>query len=212
VQIVYSSRRGSRETEHSGSAHDTAELEVLKAAARQRMASGQQELGLGLDGPGPGGPLPITSSRMGCLLDALECAYQMHGFEDAACGDEVFRQLVLARIIELASKIDSIRVLEETRAAAASCHTIERRLPIYAHHGWRQRLSQAYAAHAKLGPASLVLYDVSTLLCRRRHNEIVTSYKITATFPLASVREAALCDLAAVAAAWQARFPRLNVP
>ena len=28
---------------------------------------------------------------------------------------------------------------------------------------WRQRLSAACAAHARLGPASLVLYDVSTL-------------------------------------------------
>jgi hypothetical protein len=32
-----SSRRGSREIEHLGSAHDGAELEALKAAARQRM-------------------------------------------------------------------------------------------------------------------------------------------------------------------------------
>ena len=34
VQIVWSSRRGSREIEHLGSAHDEAELEALKAAAR----------------------------------------------------------------------------------------------------------------------------------------------------------------------------------
>ena len=36
VQIVYSSRRGSREIEHIGSAHDEAELAALKAAAAQR--------------------------------------------------------------------------------------------------------------------------------------------------------------------------------
>jgi hypothetical protein len=30
VQVVWSSRRGSREIEHLGSAHDEAELEVLK--------------------------------------------------------------------------------------------------------------------------------------------------------------------------------------
>ena len=40
VQIVYSSRRGSRDIEHIGSAHDDAESEVLKAAARQRLAAG----------------------------------------------------------------------------------------------------------------------------------------------------------------------------
>jgi hypothetical protein len=37
VQIVYSNRRGSRDIEHVGSAHDEVRLEVLKAAARQRL-------------------------------------------------------------------------------------------------------------------------------------------------------------------------------
>ena len=41
--------------------------------------------------------------------------------------------------------------------------TVKRRLPAYAEEEWRQRLSEACAAHARLGPASLVLYDVSTL-------------------------------------------------
>jgi hypothetical protein len=48
VQIVYSSHRGSRDIEHIGSAHDDAELELLKAAARERLAAGQGELDLGL--------------------------------------------------------------------------------------------------------------------------------------------------------------------
>ncbi|MEV6814797.1 hypothetical protein [Micromonospora sp. NPDC051296] len=41
VQIVYSSRRGARDIEHIGSAHDDAELAVLRAAGQQRMAAGQ---------------------------------------------------------------------------------------------------------------------------------------------------------------------------
>ena len=57
---------------------------------------------------------------MGCLLDALEHAYRVLGLEDATGGDEVFAQLVLARIIEPVSKLDSLRVLEEAGAAAAS--------------------------------------------------------------------------------------------
>src|SRR5262250_3041337 len=96
VQIVYSSHRGSRDIEHVGSARDDAEVELLKAAARQRLAAGQGELDLGLEATGPakrgggGGPLPITSTRMGHLLDALEHAYRVLGFEQAAGGDEVF--------------------------------------------------------------------------------------------------------------------------
>jgi hypothetical protein len=50
---------------------------------------------------------------MGHLLDALGRAYRILGFEDATGGDEVFAQLVLARIIEPVSKLDSLRVLEE---------------------------------------------------------------------------------------------------
>jgi Transposase DDE domain len=164
VQIVYSSRRGSRDIEHIGSAHDDAELELLKAVARQRLAAGQGVLGLGLGfGGGEGGPLPITSSRMGHLLDALARGYEVLGFGAAAGGDEVFRQLVLARIIEPVSKLDSLRVLEEAGEAPASYATLKRRLPVYAAGSWRQKLSAACAAHARLGPASLVPYDVSTL-------------------------------------------------
>jgi succinate dehydrogenase flavin-adding protein (antitoxin of CptAB toxin-antitoxin module) len=48
VQIVYSSRRGSREIDYLGSAHSDAGVELLKAAARQRLAAGQAELD-----PGP---------------------------------------------------------------------------------------------------------------------------------------------------------------
>jgi hypothetical protein len=163
VQVVWSSRRGSRKIDHIGSAHDDAELEALKAAARERLAAGQAELDLGLGSPGPGGPLPVTSSRMGHLVDAVERAYRVLGLEDAAGGDEVFRHLVLARIIEPTSKQDSLRVLDEAGVAAVSYPTLSRRLPVWAREEWRQRLSAACAAHARLGPASLVLYDVSAL-------------------------------------------------
>jgi hypothetical protein len=75
----------------------------------------------------------------------------------------VFRQLVLARIVEPTSKQDSLRVPQEAGIAPVSYPTVNRRLPVYARAGWRQRVAAACAAHARLGPASLVLYDVSTL-------------------------------------------------
>jgi hypothetical protein len=168
VQIVYSSHRGSRDIEHIGSAHDEVELELLTAAARQRLAAGQGELDLGLEVTEParrgagGGPLPITSTRMGCLWDALPDAYDQLGFDRAARGDEVFRQLALARIIEPASKLDSLRVLEGA-GISTSYRTLLRRLPVYAKDAWRQKISAACAAHAGLGAAGLVFYDVSTL-------------------------------------------------
>jgi hypothetical protein len=71
--------------------------------------------------------------------------------------------LVLARVIEPVSKLDTIRVLEEIGIMPPSYRTILRRLPGYAADEWRQRLAQACAAHVGLGPATLVIYDVTTL-------------------------------------------------
>ena len=121
---------------------DDAGLELLKAAARQRMVAGQGELDLGLERTEParraagGGPLPITSSRMGHLWDALSRAYDVLGFGRAAGGDEVFRQLVLARIIEPVSKLDSLRALEEAGISAPSYRILLRRLPAFVKDSW----------------------------------------------------------------------------
>jgi hypothetical protein len=163
VQIVWSSRRGSRSIEHIGSAHDHQELAALSAAATQRVTAGQTEMDLGLT-PAPGsGTLPIVSSRMSHLLDALGTAYEQLWSTPETNNDSAFRDLVLARIIEPTSKVDSFRVLGEVGVTSASYATVERRLPIDAKSSYRQALSAACAVQAGLGPASLLLYDVSTL-------------------------------------------------
>jgi hypothetical protein len=130
VQIVWSTRRGSRRIEHLGSAHDDAELEALKAAGRQRLAEGQGALDPGLDTTGvDGGPLEIVGSKASHLRDALCRAYQALGFDTATGGDEVLRDLVLARIIEPTSKADSLRVLSEAGVEPVDYRTVTRRLP-----------------------------------------------------------------------------------
>jgi hypothetical protein len=129
VQIVWSSRRGSRRIEHLGSANDEAEVAALKTVATERIAAGQQVLDLGLDAARAAGPLEIVSSRAGHLWDALARAYDTLGFTAATCADEVFRALVLARIIEPTSKLDSLRVLAEAGVEAPSYATLKRRLP-----------------------------------------------------------------------------------
>ena len=57
---------------------------------------------------------------MGCLLDALQHAWRRLGVDQATAGDKVLFQLVLTRIIEPVSKLDSARVLEEAGVAPAS--------------------------------------------------------------------------------------------
>jgi hypothetical protein len=70
VQIVWSTRRGSRQIEHLGSAHDDGEVEALEAAARQRLAEGQGALDLGLSTAGVDGePLEIVATSPAPTLD-----------------------------------------------------------------------------------------------------------------------------------------------
>jgi hypothetical protein len=63
--------------------------------ARQRLAAGQDQVDLGVvsaldpDHRGPGAPLPITSSRMGHLWDALSRGYEVLGFDRATWGRAV---------------------------------------------------------------------------------------------------------------------------
>ena len=163
VQIVYSSGRGSRDIHHIGSAHDDVELELLKAVARQRLAAGQGVLDLGLEATEParegagGGRLPITASRMGFLLDAREYARRMLGLGGAAGWDEVFADLVLARIIEPVSKLDSLRVLEEGGAGRPGHHRARRPRRRRAVHGVRagtaarRRAGRDHRQHARPG-------------------------------------------------------------
>lgn len=136
-----SNRRGSRQIGHIGSAHNKQESAALKAVAVERLAAGQLHLDLGIAAADGGGSLPITSARMAVLADALAEVYVELGLGDAPNGNSVFRDLVLARIIEPTSKLDSLRVLDEVGVSAASYATIKRRFPIYAKSEWRKVLA-----------------------------------------------------------------------
>lgn len=54
-------------------------------------------------------------------------------------------------------------MLVETGVDSVSYRTVKRRRMLIAKHVVRQPLLAAWAAHAVLGPASLVFHDVSTL-------------------------------------------------
>ncbi|MFZ1911195.1 MAG: IS1634 family transposase [Propionicimonas sp.] len=162
VQIIWSKKRGRAEVEHIGSAHDEAELELLTAVARQRIHAGQDELDLGL-AVADQSSVEVVGTRMGRLLDAIGTVYRQLGLHLAPGADQVFEQLVTARIIEPTSKQDAARVLEEAGAPAASYSTVKRRLPGYGAAEFRNGLSGACAARADLGPSALLLYDVTTL-------------------------------------------------
>ncbi len=179
VQIVWGKVGGKRKVEYVGSGRTDDDVELLLVEARERINAGQGALDLGLEGPRQAGdPLEEVASQMAVLWDALNTGFRVLGFEEAA-GDDVFRDLVLARIVEPTSKRAAAeRVLPEIGVPHASYRTMQRRLRLYSAEGFRDSLSAACARAARLGPASLLLFDVTTLLCRRRHNNVYADLSI----------------------------------
>jgi hypothetical protein len=109
-----------------------------------------------------GGRVVATASLL--LWEVLETAYARLGFD--AVADEVFKSLVLARIVEPTSKADTIRVLDEIGVAAPALRTIWRALARCVERDYRNILAQACLARSAstaAGRLSLVLYDCTTL-------------------------------------------------
>lgn len=185
VQVMRKAGGRDELVEHVGSAHTDAELGVLLERARRIAAEGQQVLDFEVptpvervddvadwragelvrpDRPPAGvsgaGRTVGTSSRL--LYDVLAFVYDRLGFN--VVGDAVFRDLVIARIVEPTSKADSMRVLTDLGADVVSYRTIQRHLAQMGPGGYRDLIATRCFAHAgDTGGLSLILYDVTTL-------------------------------------------------
>ena len=187
VQIAESVDGRRRIVRHVGSARDEAELGLLIEDAQRLLADDTQgELDLGItpkavrahmvppradelftDGAGVSAVRELVArprvlkSCNGLLYDALAGVYAGLGF-DAAVGDEVFRDLVIARVVEPTSLFDIDRVLAELGRASASLSTRKRTLRRARAGGYRDQIAAACFNHARTaGDVSLVLYDVT---------------------------------------------------
>jgi len=101
-----------------------------------------------------------TTSRL--LYDVLGHVYDWLGFDTV--GDAVFRDLVIARIVEPTSKLDASRVLADLGAQLVSYKTIDRRVRKIHASGHRDAIAENCFAYATdCGGLSLILYDVTTL-------------------------------------------------
>src|SRR5450830_1419567 len=142
VQVVTRRGRQVEQVEHMGSAHTDAELALLLAAARWR--AGREDL-------------------RGPVVEGPDQRIQPLGFD--VLGDDEFRAMVLARIVEPTSKAEVVRVLEEIGAPAVSLRTLFRSLARCQEKDYRGQLATAAWAHSvrTTGTAALILYDVTTL-------------------------------------------------
>ena len=179
-----------------GSARDEAELGLLMEQARRLLEDDRQgvlDLGITpqarrvamvpargqpvLFGGGPAaGPRPVVprartlKTASGLLYDVLAGVYADLGFD--ALGDEVFRDLVIARVVEPTSLLDADRVLAELGRVSASLSTRKRTLRRCFDGNYRHRLAELCFTHVlACGDVSLVLYDVTTLYFEAEHED-----------------------------------------
>ncbi len=98
----------------------------------------------------------------GLLYDVLAGVYADLGF--GALGDEVFRDLVIARVVEPASLLNADRVLAEMGRVSASLSTRKRTLRRCFDGNYRDRLAGlCFTRVLACGDVSLVVDDVTAL-------------------------------------------------
>ncbi|WP_035320878.1 IS1634 family transposase [Brevibacterium sp. VCM10] len=188
VQIAESVGGRRRIVRHLGSARDEAELGLLIAQAEELLADDRQgTLDLGLTptvaksrmipDPSPARLVTEQSDRQrpdrvprarviksaaNVLYEALADVYASLGFD--VIDDDVFRDLVIARIVEPTSLLDADRVLADLGRTAASHSTRKRALRRAHTNAFRDLIATACFTHAATnGDVSLVLYDTTTL-------------------------------------------------
>jgi len=159
VQVVHKSHGEVIKIEHIGSAHNEADLKTLLSLAKQRLQGDQLAIF-----PNKQGHLHIYQRRSVPLLlyVCLKELYCQLGFDEL--DDKIFANLVIARIVEPTSKLDSIRVLSDLGIDDLRNTTIHRCLQRVIANNYRDKLAKLCFSHASQGAGiTLVLYDVTTL-------------------------------------------------
>ena len=114
------------------------------------------------DRPVPAGPGRVLGTASTLLYEALAGVYDALGFDVVA--DAVFKDLVITRIVEPTSLLDSARVLTDLGRSPASYSTMKRTLRRVVAGDYRDQIAARCFAHATgRGDTSLILYDVTTL-------------------------------------------------
>jgi len=158
VQIITKDGRDIVACDHIGSAHNETELAFLRGIAQRKLNAGQLELALFEDELSG---MHTVGAYSQLLFDVLSDVYHRLGL-GILC-DEVFMQLVLARIIEPTSKLDTIRVLNNLGLDSPSNSSIHRCLSRIVENSYRNQVSHCLLDSASTHSLTLLLYDVTTL-------------------------------------------------
>ncbi|MDR1523420.1 MAG: IS1634 family transposase [Endomicrobium sp.] len=162
VRIISKEGRKVVKVKHIGTAHNEEELKTLMFLAQDSLEDPRQGK-FKIFEPGKYLQTKIMHKKsyskllfytLGKVYDKLELSKIL---------DKTFRELVITRIIEPTSKLDSIRVLKELGLKSPSNTTIHRCLKRIVTLSYSKKVAGIFIKYAKLNKAALLLYDVTTL-------------------------------------------------
>ncbi len=150
VQLAYPAYGKLIRIDHIGSAHNPTELELLIALAHAKLIARQQSL----FSPAPvETTIRLKQSVSDVLYSALLGQYNALGFNRLL--DEDFTNLVIARLVEPTSKLDTVRVLADLGLDLTSEDRLQRCLKRVITNNYRKR--DAIEAHLTVVMAALAL-------------------------------------------------------
>jgi hypothetical protein len=158
IQIAHKVYGKIKRIDHIGSAHNSAELELLLGLARQRLHQGQLSL---FDSQPSQITIGLQESASTLLRDILLEQYQCLGF--GCFNDPDFAYLCIARLVEPVSKLDSLRVLADMGVSGVDKNRLYRCLNRVVNQRYRDTISRMCFTKAQNRGITLVLYDVTTL-------------------------------------------------
>lgn len=159
VQVVHKDGRRISKVVHLGTAHNQIELDLLLDKAKKLQVSPNQQTLFPVSVQKSHLSLESTASKL--LYDLILKTYSALGFTDLQ--DLIFQHLVIARIVEPVSKLDSVRVLDELGINNISKDQIHRSLIRIQKNNYRKSISKLCTANRKINSHSILLYDVTTL-------------------------------------------------
>jgi hypothetical protein len=161
VRIIIKAGRKRIGAKQVGVAHNEEELKTLIVLAKSEIRDKQQKefdfVALQEDNT----KIEHKESYSKYLYDRVSEVYDK--LRISVVGDEVFKQITIARIIMPASKLETIEILEDLGLKAPSNSGIHRSLRNSIKLNYRERISEGFIRYADIKGARILLYDVTTL-------------------------------------------------
>lgn len=159
VQVVFKKGRKISKIVHLGVAHNQLELDILLRRGYETQVDLRQQSLFSTNHQISDLFIEGTASKLlySVILDNFN-ALQFNSLHD-----ELFQHLVVARIVEPVSKLDSIRVLGELGIGCISKDQIYRTLQKIKKYDYRKIIARLCREKRQINNYSILLYDVTTL-------------------------------------------------